>query len=68
MRKYRKCPHCKSKIGFEIRYTIHGFGSETKTFTGKVVGSEREVNDKIDMWASCLNCKKLIESEKLQID
>lgn len=66
--KIRQCPKCKSKKGFELRYSVGGHGCVTMTFKGKTIDSEREVFDTIDHYANCLNCGFSIDAERLQTD
>lgn len=66
--KKRQCPHCKSKEGFELRYSVGGHGYVKMNFKGKTLDAEREVFDTIDHYANCLNCGKSIETEYLQTD
>jgi len=67
-RKIRKCPFCKSKKGFEITFWLGGIDKIQSDFNGNILNREREGTDKLDLFASCLNCKKLIEVEKLDIE
>jgi hypothetical protein len=63
--KIRKCPHCKSKSGFEMQYSIHGTGSETRDFKGNVYKSSREIFDKTDNVVQCIDCKKYFDTDKV---
>lgn len=67
MRKYRRCPKCKSKKGFLINYVIHGYGHEIRSFEGEVLDADRNVYDDTENWASCINCGENIDSNKLEI-
>jgi len=68
-RMVRQCPHCKSKKGFNITYSITGNGEMNMNFRGKQLpGSHRETFDRLDNYAQCLNCGKYIDSELLQKD
>lgn len=66
--KKRQCPYCKSKKGFELKYSIGGCGMVKMNFKGKTLDAEREVFDTIDSYANCLECGKSIETEYLQTD
>lgn len=55
-RKKRKCPKCKSSKGVRIKYIIQGSGWEEIDFQGNVLDCDREMSDKIDSYAICLNC------------
>jgi len=65
-RLHRQCPHCKSKKGFTLYYTIHGNGHEGRDFKGKVIDCEREVFDSNERSVECLNCGKPIQYEKVE--
>jgi hypothetical protein len=66
-RKHRKCPFCKSKVGFSIEIILGGIQSNKVGFDGKLISSERSGTDNMDPYGYCLNCKKAIEIEKLDI-
>ena len=67
MRKKRQCPFCKSKKGFEIHIFLGGTHVKHMSFDGKVLFDEREGTDKIENFARCLDCKKLIDVELLDM-
>ena len=64
----RQCPNCKSKKGFTVNYVLGGSHEMTFDFKGNLNLEKREGTDKLDRWAECLNCKKTIEVEKLEIN
>lgn len=66
--KIRQCPKCKSKKGFELNYSIVGFGMMQMSFKGKTLDAERSQTDILDHYANCLNCGVSIETERLQVD
>lgn len=66
--KYRVCPFCKSKAGFEIRTQIHGYYIDKVLFNGKVISTNKTVVNDVDKYASCLNCFKLMPIEKLKTE
>lgn len=66
--KMRQCPKCKSKKGFELRYSIGGYGSVEMNFKGLTINSEREQFDTLDHYANCLNCGFSIDTDRLQTD
>jgi hypothetical protein len=68
MRYLRKCPHCKSNKGFEMSYVIKGSGHEIRDFKGNVIDAVRHSADDLDNYVTCLDCKKLIEIEKVRHD
>lgn len=65
---YRQCPHCKSKKGFKLTYSILGNGYEIINFKGKVIDSEKDEVNAIDRDVECLDCGKFIPSEKVEHD
>lgn len=67
MKKIRKCPFCKSKVGFEVRYVLGGSHDFKIGFNGKIISSHREGSDTLENYASCLNCNKIIPVDKLDI-
>lgn len=67
-RKYRQCPHCKSKKGFSYNYVIGGFGTIAMDFKGKLISTERSGSDDLDKYTTCLSCNKDIEIDRLQTD
>lgn len=67
MKKIRKCPFCKSKTGFEIRYILGGYHDFKISFSGKIIASVREGSDTIERFASCLNCNKSIDVDRLDV-
>lgn len=66
-RKIRKCPHCKSKRGFQIYISLGGHEHKEMDFNGKLLKQDRDGTDDIDKYASCLDCNKLIDSKKLDL-
>lgn len=66
--KIRQCPKCKSKAGFELRYSIGGYGMVNMDFKGKTLDAEREQFDTMDTYANCVKCGYSIDVERLQID
>jgi hypothetical protein len=68
LEKLKYCPHCKSSKGFRISYQIKGYGYEERTFDGKVFNADRNSVDDLEKYCECLECGKLIESEKLNIN
>ena len=64
-RKYRKCPHCDSKKGFEILIMLGGTQEEKRDFNGKILDCDRNGADDHPSDGSCLECGKLIPIEKL---
>lgn len=67
-RKFRQCPHCKSKKGFELRYAICGSGMVQMNFKGQTLDADRHVSDRNEHYVECLNCHKNIEIERVQTD
>ena len=67
-RCHRKCPHCKSDSGFSITVRFGGYQETKKTFKGKTLKSIRRPTDTVEKWAECLDCKKLISADKLDIN
>jgi hypothetical protein len=65
IRKVRKCPHCGSDKGFTVTIYLGGYQTNTISFKGKLVDSERKGADKIDEYGVCLNCDKSISLEIL---
>lgn len=68
MKKYRHCPHCKGKQGFELRYKVVGHGSEKRDFNGNVLDAERYVADDTDRHVTCLDCGEHIDIEKVETE
>lgn len=66
--KIRKCPNFKSKKEFALSYKVVGSGIEQRNFSGKLQFNERSTTDIVDNYVSCLNCKALIELEKVKTD
>ena len=67
MRLHRKCPHCGGQTGFEITVALGGTETKKVNFKGKVFEDERDGTDDVDKQGICLDCKKLIPIEKLDI-
>lgn len=68
IKKYRKCPHCKSRTGFTVRINLKGYQEERRDFSGKlVVILDRRGADEIENYVECLNCKKPIPTENVKI-
>ena len=63
--KVRKCPHCKSKKGFEVTIMLGGYQTYICDFNGKVIDTERVGADSVDKHVSCLDCKKTIRTENV---
>lgn len=68
IRKYRKCPHCGSKKGFQITVFLGGNMEYDVDFNGTILNSNRNGIDDIENYATCLECGRLIDSEKLDTD
>lgn len=51
-----------------MRYQIGGYGVEIRNFKGKVLDADREEVNEKEWCVTCLDCKKPIEIEKVQID
>jgi hypothetical protein len=68
MRKFRRCPRCKSRKGFSLNIQLGGYQDMAMDFKGKILSSKREGVDKTPHWATCLSCGKAIETERLQLD
>lgn len=67
-RKIRQCPHCKSKKGFSVSVILGGFQETKMSFQGKIIDVERHGSDDVDEYsAKCLDCKKSINTELLDI-
>lgn len=66
-RLHRKCPHCGGKTGFEVTVSLGGTEIKKVKFSGKVFEDTRDGTDDIEDKAICLDCKKLIDTEKLDI-
>lgn len=64
---FKKCPHCKSKLGFKITVLLGGTHEFESDFNGNILKNVRDGCDKIEMYGSCLNCKKSIPSDNLKI-
>jgi len=65
---FRKCPHCKSNKGFKIVVLLGGTHEFESDFKGNVIKNVRDGCDKIEMYGSCLSCKKPILSDNLKIN
>ena len=65
--KKRKCPFCKGKKGFEIVIRLGGLETKHVDFTGKIIYTERVGSDTIEHYAHCLECKRLIDEELLDL-
>ena len=68
MRKYRQCPYCKNKKGFSFIVTLGGTEYVSKKFNGEVISQERWGKNKIDNYATCMNCGKQIDTDRLDTD
>ena len=67
-RCHRRCPHCKSDSGFIVTVQLGGHGESVVTFKGDVLKHKRCGTDTTEKWAECLDCKKLISVDKLDIN
>jgi hypothetical protein len=66
-RKVRQCPHCKSKKGFSISVVLGGYHDYTMSFSGKILDEKREGSDSMESYGACLECKKPIDVEFLDV-
>ncbi len=66
-RLHRRCPHCKSTQGFSLTVYLGGTECKQVGFNGKVINVDRSGTDDIEKYASCLNCGKMIPTDKLDI-
>lgn len=67
-RKHRKCPHCGSKTGFKVTIRLGGYQDEIRDFNGNLIDCDRVGTDTVDTYAECVDCKKSIETDKLECD
>ena len=66
--KYKQCPHCKSKKGFYFIVTLGGLEYISKSFDGDTISQDRRGLDKIERYATCMNCGHQIDTNRLNTD
>lgn len=67
MTALNKCPHCKSDKGFVVNFSLGGSHTYTMDFKGDIIDSELNRHDTMDMYAVCINCRRVIPTNKLRI-
>lgn len=67
MKTHEKCPHCGSTNGFKIKINQCGYTEKTMSFFNYVLNSEFIGSDCPDDYAYCLDCKKPIDIDELDI-
>ena len=63
MGNVNKCPHCGSTKGFRLQYNTHIYGSEDRTYEGKVTNSDQDQTTDTCKWVECLDCHESFETE-----
>lgn len=64
----RSCPHCKSTSGFELDYSVNGYGKIKMDFQGNELDHERTTFDDTSLTACCISCGRSIKTDNLQIE